>query len=85
MYACDVCGGKTDLVERCIDGITAGALVCDECGAVYPSYMIDSDIRVRMVYARGNPDEMERLKKSMNRKMRKNRRMFKSFGGMVMR
>lgn len=82
-YCCDRCGGDSTLEERVVNGIRLGAAVCRDCEAVYPSYFIDKDIRLKMVAAKGNADSLERLAKECRKLIRKNRRLYKEFGRKV--
>lgn len=44
MYRCDKCGGDAGLREKIIDGARVGAVVCRNCGEVYPSYYITPEL-----------------------------------------
>jgi len=79
-YHCDRCGGDSILEERIVNGVRLGAVVCKDCEAVYPSYFIDKDIRLKMVAAKGNADELERVAKECKELIRKNKRLYKEFG-----
>ena len=82
-YHCDRCGGDSILVERIVNGVRLGAVVCKDCKAVYPSYFINKDIRLKMIAAKGNADELERIAKECRKLMRKNKRLYKEFGRKV--
>ena len=62
MYACDVCGGKADLREMNLGRVRMGAVVCDECGEVYPSFYIDPAFRLKMQHISKSDLNKERVR-----------------------
>ena len=83
-YYCSKCEGDSTLEERILHGTRLGAVVCKDCRAVYPSYLIDNDTRAKMAAAKGNSKKLRKLSKDNKKLMKKHKKMFQdAFGGKV--